>query len=68
MDDKSVDPGNSVGSGASDAISGGDATEHSCGVAINSRNINQREIIHRNDTFDLLINQMSKMLDNVYEF
>lgn len=40
MDDKSVDPGNSIGSGASDAISGGDATEHSCGVAINSRNEN----------------------------
>lgn len=32
-DDRSVEPGNSVGSGASDAISGGDATEHNCGVA-----------------------------------
>lgn len=34
MDDRSVaEPGNSVGSGASDAISAGDATEHNCGVA-----------------------------------
>lgn len=28
-----MEPGNSAGSGASDAISGGDATEHNCGVA-----------------------------------